>query len=316
MSEGRDYIGYSDRVPTITWPDNNRLAVSLVLNYEEGSERSIEAGDAADESVGELGSFAMQAPNGRNPTIASFFEYGSRVGAWRLLRILRRQDVKATVFACAVAVDRHAEMARAFVAAGHEICNHGYRWEDHFSFSAEEEAERIRRAQDLLERSTGIRPVGMFVNKGTTEHTRQILVEQGFLYDSNSYAEDAPYYVEIGDRKHLVLPYSCDTNDVRFWTTPGFMTGEAYCNYLCETLDVLLEEASTSGSVRMMSVGLHMRITGRPARARAIEQFIIHAKAQQGVWFARRDEIARWWLAHVPPVTRKDNEHRSPEPHA
>lgn len=299
--ERRDYIGYADRLPAIAWPGGNRLAVSLVLNYEEGSEKSVEAGDPADESMGELGSFLMLAPNGRNPTVASFFEYGSRAGAWRLLRILKRHAVPATVFACAVAFERHPEIARAFVAEGHEICNHGYRWEDHFSFTADEERRRVRLAQDSLARTTGTRPVGIFVNKGTTEHTRRILVEEGFLYDSNSYAEDAPYYLRIGERNHLVLPYSCDTNDVRFWTTPGFVTGQDYSGYLCETLDMLLAEATSSGSARMMSVGLHMRIAGRPARALAVDRFIAYAKAQPGVWFARRDEIARWWLEHVHP---------------
>ena len=295
----RDYIGYANRVPQIKWPGGNRLAVSLVLNYEEASEHSIDDGDAADETVGELGNFSTTSPRGRNPTVASFFEYGSRVGVWRLLDILRRNQVHATVFACALALERHPAVAQAFVGAGHEIANHGYRWEDHYGFSPEEERTRIRMAQASLERTTGQRPVGIFVNRGLTEVTRQIIVEEGLIYDSNSYSEDVPYFVRVGERDHLVLPYSADTNDVRFWTTPGFVSGDHYLSYLCDTLDVLLEEATESP--RMMSVGLHTRIVGRPARARALERFIAYAQGKAGVWFARRDEIARWWLQHVRP---------------
>jgi peptidoglycan/xylan/chitin deacetylase (PgdA/CDA1 family) len=146
------------------------------------------------------------------------------------------------VFACAVALECNPAVAKAFIAGGHEICNHGYRWEDHYAFSAEEERTRIRMALELIERITGVRPVGIFVNRGITEHTRRIIVEEGLIYDSNSYSEDVPYYVRVGNRQQLVLPYSCDTNDVRYWTMPGFVTGEHYCDYLRETLDMLLEE--------------------------------------------------------------------------
>lgn len=290
----RDYIGYANRIPEITWPNGNRVAVSLVLNYEEGSEHSVDAGDPSDESMGEFGSFSTKAPNGRDVTVASLFEYGSRAGVWRLLRLLQKHQVPATVFACAVAFECNPAVAKAFVAQGHEICTHGYRWEDHYAFSAEEEKKRIRMSLDSLERTTGVRPVGIFVNRGITEHTRRIIVEEGLIYDSNSYSEDVPYRVRVGDRDHLVLPYSCDTNDIRYWTMPGFVTGEHFSSYLCETLDALLEEAVTSP--RMMSVGLHVRISGRPARARAVDRFISYAKTRPGVWFARRDEIARWWL--------------------
>jgi len=294
----RDYIGYADRVPEIAWPEGKRLAVSLVINYEEGSQLSIDAGDSSDDSsMGEFGTFSTRAPDGSDVTIGSLFEYGSRVGVWRLLKVLQRHQVPATIFACAVAFERNPAVARAFVDHGHEICTHGYRWEDHYAFSADEERARIRMSLDSLERTSGVRPVGIFVNKGVTAHTRRIAVEEGLIYDSNSYSEDAPYFVRVGERDHLVLPYSGDTNDIRYWTSPGFVSGEHYCNYLCDTLDVLLEEAVASP--RMMSVGLHVRISGRPARARALERFIVHAKGKPGVWFARRADIARWWLAHA-----------------
>jgi allantoinase len=299
IDDQRDYVGYADQVPRIKWPDGKTVALSFVINYEEASERSVDDGDASDETVGELGNFSTAAPDGRNVTVASFFEYGSRVGVWRLLRILARHRVPATIFACAVALERHPAVAKALVAAGHEICSHGYRWEDHYAFTPDEERKRIRASLDSLERTTGCRPVGMFVNRGTTQATRQILVDEGLIYDSNSYSEDAPYYVRVGNRDHLVLPYSADTNDVRFWTTPGFVTGDQYQSYLRDTLDVLLEEATDSP--RMMSVGLHARIVGRPARARALDRFIQYAKERPGVWLARREDIARWWLEHVPP---------------
>jgi allantoinase len=298
MGSQRDYIGYGDHLPQIRWPDGKKVAVSIVVNYEEGSERSVDRGDSSDETIGELGNFSTMAPTGRNVTVASFFEYGSRVGVWRLLKLFRKHQISATVFACADALEQHPAVARAFVEEGHEICNHGYRWEDHYGFSPEEERSRIRAAQDLLHRVTGARPVGIFINRGITEATRQIIVDEGLLYDSNSYSEDVPYYVRVGERDHLVLPYSADTNDTRFWTSPGFISGEHYTSYLCDTLDVLLDEAETAA--RMMSIGLHARIAGRPARTRAVERFIEYALSKPDVWFARRDEIARWWLENVP----------------
>jgi peptidoglycan/xylan/chitin deacetylase (PgdA/CDA1 family) len=293
-----DYVGYGNRLPALSWPDGRTVAVSVVLNYEEGAEQSFAFGDAAGQTLGEWSGFSAGDPGVRNRSIESFWEYGSRVGVWRLLDVLDRQGVPATVFACALALERNPLVARAMVERGHEIANHGYRWEEHFHLSRAEEDERIRLALDSFQATAGVRPVGAFLNNGVTDHTRELLIEHGFIYDSNSYAEDLPYYVRVGERDHLVIPYASDLNDIRFWTVPGFVTGEHYESYLRATLDQLLDEAGPSP--RLMSVGLHMRISGRPARARAVERFIAYAR-MRGAWIARRDEIARWWLDYVRP---------------
>lgn len=290
----RDYVGYAGVIPDIQWPNGGRVALSIVVNYEEGAEHGVDFGDQADETVAEFGYGMLAAPDGSNRAAVSFFEYGSRAGIWRLLRILARYEVKATLFACAVAVERNPAVGKAALASGHEICCHGYRWENHFSFDAGEERTRIRAALDSLERTTGVRPVGIFVNKGVTQNTRRIIVDEGLIYDSNSYGDDVPFFVTVGGVRHLVLPYAADTNDTRYWTSPGISSSRDYGEYLCDTLDVLIEEAVDSP--RMMTVGLHARISGRPGRAAAFERFIKHAKAKNGVWIARRDEIARWWI--------------------
>lgn len=293
----RDFVGYAGNPPHVEWPDGARLALSIVVNYEEGSEQSIAFGDPADEPVGEWGNFQL-GPGVRNYTIESFTEYGSRVGMWRLFDLLDRHEAKATIFACAVALERNPLVASAIVERGHEVCSHGYRWEDHLGMTREEDRRRIAMAVESLERTTGVRPVGWFARNGLTMQTRELLVDAGFIYDSNAYNEDVPYFIAVGDREHLLLPYSSDTNDNRYWRPPGFVTPDMYFSYLRETLDCLLTEAQEVP--KMMSVGLHARISGRPARSLAVHRFLTYAKSQPGVWIARRDEIARWWLDHRP----------------
>jgi len=294
----RDYVGYADQIPAINWPGGRRVAVSIVVNYEEGAEHGKDFGDPIDETVGEFGYGMVSAPDGRNRAAVSFFEYGSRAGIWRLLNLLRRYEVKATIFACAIAFETNPAVGQSAVARGHEICCHGYRWENHFAFDADEERVRIRAALDSLQKTTGVRPVGIFVNKGVTENTRRIIVDEGLLYDSNSYADDVPFFVTVSGRRHLVVPYAADTNDTRYWTSPGITSSRDYGDYLCDTLNVLVDEAGDTP--RMMTVGLHARISGRPGRAAALVRFIEHAKSLDTVWIARRDEIARWWIQTVP----------------
>lgn len=300
ISEGpaRNLVGYGEHPPAVPWPDGARLAVSVVVNYEEGSERSMAMGDPDQEQLTEWGSYPF--PDGvRNLAMESMNEYGSRAGIWRLLRIFEKYDVKTTFYACAVAFEQAPELARAAVAQGHEICSHGYRWEEVFRLSKEEEREHIRLAIASFERTTGARPVGWYCRYGPSVHTRELVVEEGgFLYDSDSYNDDLPFFVAVDGKRHLVIPYTPDVNDFNFWIAPGFITGRHFFEYLKETFDMLYAEGETQP--KMMSIGLHPRIVGRPARALGLQQFIEYAKGFGDVWFATRQEIAQHWIANAP----------------
>ena len=229
----------------------------------------------------------------------SFFEYGSRVGVWRILNLLDKYSVPSTFFCCAVAFERNPEVARAVVERGHEVCGHGYRWEEYHNKTRDEEAEAIRMTVESLAQTTGVRPVGWFTRYGPSVNTRELVVEEGgFIYDSGVFNDDLPYYTEVHGNPWPVLPYSFETNDSRFWRGGLNSVGDFY-EYLKDTFDVLYEEGRTHP--KMMSVGLHCRIAGRPARSRALDRFLRYARSHPGVWFARRDEIARWWLENYPP---------------
>ena len=302
MNMERDLVGYGKHPPQAQWPGGARIAVSLVVNYEEGAEYSTLDGDPHHETNGEVPS--PVPPGDRDLNNESFFEYGSRVGVWRLLELLRRYEAPATFYCCALALERNPEAAREIPAAGHEVCGHGYRWEEYHSMPREAERESIARTVESLERTTGQRPVGWFTRYGPSVNTRQLVAEHGgFVYDSLGLNDDLPYYAAVRDpaghpRPWLVVPYSMETNDARFWRG-GLVSVGAFYEYLKDTFDVLYEEGQTHP--KMMSVGLHCRIAGRPARSRALERFLQYARRLPGVWFARRDEIARWWLTHHPP---------------
>jgi len=294
MELQRDFVGYGDDRPKGTWPGGDRLAVSLVVNYEEGSERSFAMGDAEQESLTEWGAYPFPAGI-RNLAMESMHEYGSRVGVWRVLDVLRRQEVKSTFFACAVAFEQAPNVAERAVGDGHEICSHGYRWEETFRLTEAEEREHIQLAIESFERTSGKRPVGWYCRYGPSINTRRLLVEEGgFLYDSDSYSDDVPYFADVQGVQHLVLPYAADTNDIQYWLSDPLTTSEQFYQYLRDSFDVLYAESD--GHPRMMSVGLHCRIIGRPGRIGALERFIAYAKGHAGVWFATREEIARAWL--------------------
>jgi peptidoglycan/xylan/chitin deacetylase (PgdA/CDA1 family) len=296
-----DYRGYGPRPPAIRWPGDARLAICLVLNYEEGSERSLGLGDTDQESLSEWGPYASP-PSIRNLAIESMHEYGSRVGVWRILRILEAHGVKCTFFACAKAFEETPEVARAAVAGGHEICSHGYRWEEVFKLSEAEEREHIRLAIDLLTDLTGQRPLGWYCRYGPSVRTRRLLVEEGgFVYDSDSYNDEIPYFVDVGGKKHVVVQYTPDVNDIQWWLWNGLATADNFFQYMKDSFDVLYEEAATQP--KMMSVGLHCRIIGRPGRAPALARFIEYAKGFEDVWFATRLEVADWWLRHATSQT-------------
>ncbi|MBX5452748.1 MAG: allantoinase PuuE [Acidobacteriia bacterium] len=290
----RDLVGYANTPPRGRWPNGSRLAVSIVVNYEEGSERSLAMGDPDQEAMTEWGNYPMP-PHIRNLAMESMYEYGARVGVWRILEMLAEAGVHATFFACALAFEQNPAVARAAVDAGHEICSHGYRWEEVFRLSEQEEREHIRLAVESFQKTCGKRPVGWYCRYGASTRTRRLVVEEGgFLYDSDAYNDDVPYFVEVSGKRHLVVPYTPDINDFCFWNSPGFVQADDFFIYLKESFDVLYAEAARY--TRMMSIGLHPRIIGRPGRIRGLRRFIDYAKQFPDVWFATREEIARAWL--------------------
>jgi len=292
--ESRDFIGYGENPPDIVWPNKARIAISVVVNYEEGSEYSLLDGDTHHETNNEVPSPVPL--DQRDLFNESFFEYGSRVGVWRLLNLFERYGVKTTFYCCAVALERNPEVARAIVERGHEICGHGYRWQEYHSMDRDSELDSIRRTVESLERTTGVRPVGWFTRYGPSLNTRELVAgEQGFIYDSLSMNDDLPYFVRVNEAPWLVIPYSFETNDARFWRG-GLVSVNDFFEYLKDTFDCLYEEGQSFP--KMMSVGLHCRITGRPARSRAVQRFLEYASGFPDVWFARRDEIASHWLSN------------------
>ena len=292
--ENRDFIGYGENPPNIVWPNKAKIAISVVVNYEEGSEYSLLDGDTHHETNNEVPSPVPL--NQRDLFNESFFEYGSRVGVWRLLNLFERYGVKTTFYCCAVALERNPEVARAIVERGHEVCGHGYRWQEYHSMDRDSELDSIRRTVESLERTTGVRPVGWFTRYGPSLNTRELVAgEEGFIYDSCSMNDDLPYFVRVNEAPWLVLPYSFETNDARFWRG-GLVSVNDFFEYLKDTFDCLYEEGQSYP--KMMSVGLHCRITGRPARSRAVQRFLEYASGFPDVWFARRDEIASHWLSN------------------
>jgi len=292
--ENRDFIGYGENPPNIVWPNKAKIAISVVVNYEEGSEYSLLDGDTHHETNNEVPSPVPL--NQRDLFNESFFEYGSRVGVWRLLNLFERYGVKTTFYCCAVALERNPEVARAIVERGHEVCGHGYRWQEYHSMDRDSELDSIRRTVESLERTTGVRPVGWFTRYGPSLNTRELVAgEEGFIYDSCSMNDDLPYFVRVNEAPWLVVPYSFETNDARFWRG-GLVSVNDFFEYLKDTFDCLYEEGQSSP--KMMSVGLHCRITGRPARSRAVQRFLEYASGFPDVWFARRDEIASHWLSN------------------
>lgn len=292
----RDLVGYGRTPPQADWPGGAKLAVQFVLNYEEGAENNILHGDAASESyLSEI--MADPIPGMRHHTVESCYEYGSRVGVWRILDLFEKHSMPLTIFAVGMAVERYPELIRTMHQMGHEICSHGYRWISYQQVNIEVERLEIRKCIDAIENACGQRPLGWFTGRDSP-HTRQLVAEEGgFVYDADDYNDDLPYWTTANGKPHLVVPYTLDNNDMRFATSQGFGDGEPFFRYLRDAFDVLYEE---SGRVaRMMSVGLHCRIVGRPGRIKALERFVKHVKDHEGVWVCRRLDIANHWhLVH------------------
>ena len=297
----RDLIGYGSTPPDANWPGSARRALQFVMNYEEGGENSIIHGDAGSEAFLSEIIGAESWPGQRHPSMESIYEYGSRVGVWRLLILFKQKQLPLTVFAVGMALERNPAVADMALEHGHEICSHGYRWIDYRHVSESVEREHIQKTVDIITRLTGERPLGWYTGR-TSENTRRLVVEEGgFLYDADSYDDDLPYWTRVGDRSHLVVPYTLDNNDMRFATPQGFNSGEQFFAYLRDAFDTLYAEGATLP--RMMSVGLHCRLVGRPGRIRALERFIDYVRSFDRVWICRRIDIARHWQRqHPAPV--------------
>ncbi|MEM8743229.1 MAG: allantoinase PuuE [Pseudomonadota bacterium] len=294
MSEyPRDLIGYGQNPPTAPWPNDARIAVQFVVNYEEGGENSILHGDEASEAFLSEITNAQPRIGRRHMSMESIYEYGSRVGVWRLLNLFQREEIPITIFGIAMALDRNPAVAERAMELGYEICSHGYRWIDYKDVPEDVEREHIAKAIEIIQRLTGERPRGWYTGR-TSENTRKLIVEDGgFLYDSDDYSDDIPFWTEVGSRQHLIIPYTLDANDMRFATPQGFNSGDQFFAYLRDAFDTLYEEGAETP--RMMSVGLHCRLVGRPGRVRSLKRFIEYAKSHQNVWFCRRIDIAHHW---------------------
>ena len=296
----RDMIGYGRQTPDPQWPGNARIAVQFVVNYEEGSENCILHGDKASEAfLSEIvGAPALEGV--RHMNMESIYEYGSRAGFWRLHRLFTGRGIPVTVFGVAMALERNPDAVAGMLEADWEIASHGYRWIDYQYISEAEEREHLAHAIEIHTRVTGSRPLGWYTGR-TSPETRQLVLEDGgFLYDTDSYADDLPYWVEgLNDKPHLVIPYTLDANDMRFATNQGFNCGDQFFTYLKDTFDTLYAEGETAP--KMMSVGLHCRLAGRPGRAAALARFLDYVQSQDRVWICRRLDIARHWHEHHRP---------------
>lgn len=298
----RDLIGYGPRPPHAQWPGQARIAVQFVLNYEEGGENCVLHGDAGSEQF----LSEMAAPPSfpaRHLSMESIYEYGSRAGVWRLLREFERRGLPLTVFGVGMALERHPDVARACVELGHEIACHGWRWIHYQDVDEATERAHMARALEGIERLTGERPLGWYTGRDSP-NTRRLVVDDGrLLYDSDYYGDDLPFWTEVtrSDGRtvpHLVVPYTMDTNDMRFALPQGFSHGEPFFQYLRDAFDVLYAEGEDAP--KMLSVGMHCRLLGRPGRMRALQRFLDHIEAHDRVWVCRRVDVARHWIDTHP----------------
>ncbi len=295
MSYWRDLVGYGAHPPHPRWPGEARVALQFVLNYEEGGERSILHGDRESEAFLSEMIGAQPIADARAMAMESLYEYGARAGFWRLHRLFTELDVPVTVFGVAMAMERNPDAVAAMRASGWEIASHGLRWIDYQHVPEEVERAHIAEAIRIHAALTGSRPLGWYQGRTSPNTARLVAEEGGFVYDADSYADDLPYYAG----RQLVVPYTLDTNDMRFAAFQGFNSGTQFLDYLRDAFDVLYAEGETAP--KMLSVGLHCRLVGRPARLAALRRFIDHVRRHDRVWIATRLDIARHWLATHPP---------------
>ncbi|MEL6440564.1 MAG: allantoinase PuuE [Cyanobacteria bacterium J06621_8] len=293
----RDLVGYGANPPHPKWQGDARIALQIVLNYEEGSEYSIPDGDDISETYLREVPGSSMGKGMRDLQVESVYEYGSRAGFWRLIRLFKAKNIPITIFGAALALERNPAAVEAIVDAGYDICCHGWRWIGYHLLDEAEEREHIKKAVASLKKLTGDRPLGWYCRYAPSLNTRRLIVEEGgFLYDSDAYNDDLPYWVEVEGKDHLVIPYTLDNNDMKYCVAPGFNNGNDFYTYLKDAFDVLYAEGETSP--KMMSVGLHARLAGKPGRIAALARFIDYVQSHERVWICRRLDIAHHWIKH------------------
>lgn len=303
----RDMIGYGRQRPQVCWPGQARVAVQFVLNYEEGGESNVLHGDAVSEQfLSEI--VGAAAYSARHMSMESLYEYGSRVGVWRILREFERRELPLTVFAVGMALERNPEAGAAFVEQGHELACHGYRWLHYQNVDVGLEREHMQRCIEIVRQYTGEHPAGWYTGRDSPNTRRLVVEEGGFLYDADNYGDELPFWTEVrllnGECKpHLVLPYTLDANDMRFASPQGFNTGEHFYQYLKDSFDVLYAEGESTPA--MLSIGLHCRLIGRPGRFAALQRFLDYVQRHPWVWICRRVDIARHWIRQHPYSVRE-----------
>lgn len=293
----RDFVGYGPTPPDPKWPGGARLALNFVINVEEGSEPSVQDGEGYTEIQHTEAYGRAQGVKGRDLAGEGMFEYGSRVGFWRVLRLFEERKLPLTFFACALALERNPLIAAAIRGSTHDVCSHGWRWVKQYDMAEDEEREQIRRAIQSLERTTGQRPAGWYCRYGPSLNTRRLVVEDGgFLYDSDYYGEELPFWTTVAGKPHLVVPYTLTNNDGKYagWTE----TSDAWFAFIRDAFDMLYDEGAAHP--KMMSVGLHPRLVGHPARAAGLARLLDYVGTKPGVWITRRIDIARHWAATHP----------------
>jgi allantoinase len=289
----RDMIGYGSNELKVSWPNNARIAIQIVLNYEEGAESCILNGDKQSEVfLSEI--IGTQPVKDRHISMESLYEYGSRRGFWRLHKLFHEKKIPVTIFGVGMALEKNPEICKAIKDAGYEVASHGWRWIDYQNIKRSEEKKHMQLAIKTHKNIFGERPLGWYAGR-CSPNTRDLVFEDGgFLYDSDSYSDDLPYWETRGEKKQLIIPYTLDNNDMRFATNQGFNTGDHFFSYLKDSFDVLYEEGKTSP--KMMSVGLHCRLIGRPGRIQSLKKFLDYVLKHQDVWICKRIDIAKHWI--------------------
>ena len=295
----RDLVGYGRNIPDADWPGGAHLAVQFVLNYEEGAESCILDGDAASESLLSEIVGAQPWPGQRNLNMESLYEYGSRAGFWRLWRLFTERNMPLTVYGVAQAMARNPEAVAAMKEADWEIASHGLRWLEYKDFSEADERRHIAECVRIHTEVTGSRPLGIYQGKPSENTLKLVMEEGGFVYSSDSYADELPYWVKGPNAPHLIVPYTLDANDMRFATPQGFNSGDQFFTYLKDSFDCLMAEGA-AGRPKMMSIGLHCRLVGRPGRAMALARFLDYVATHKKAWVTRRIDIANHWRTRHP----------------
>ncbi|BBD40641.1 allantoinase (plasmid) [Aminobacter sp. Y103A] len=299
MSYPRDMVGYGNRPPMANWPNGAKLALQFIVAFEEGSENCVLHGDAHSENFISDIIGAPQLFGVRNMNMESLYEYGTRVAFWRVFDEFKQRGIHTTVLANGLALQHYPEAGKIMHSLGHEIASHGWKWIDHQWMGEDTERAQMKLAIDTITRVTGERPVGWYTGRCSPNTLKLVVEEGGFLYDSDTYADDLPYWENVNGKQHLRIPYTLEANDMRFVAAAGFNSGDQYFTYLKDTFDVLYRESDRTP--RMMSTGLHLRIVGRPGRWASFLRFLDYVQKHEGVWICRRDEIARHWHKHHAP---------------